>query len=58
MIEDSSAPAFPYLPEEIEVAAGETVEWFFVPTKGGRYKMGCAGRTKAKAGAVGTIVVN
>ena len=58
MIENSSAPAFPYLPAEIEVAAGETVEWFFVPTKAGRYKMGCAGRTHAEAGIVGTIVVN
>jgi plastocyanin len=54
MIEDSSAPAFPYLPEEIEVAAGQTVEWFFVPVKAGRYKVGCA----AEAGTVGTIVVN
>jgi uncharacterized cupredoxin-like copper-binding protein len=58
MIEDSSAPAFPYLPEEIELAAGQTVEWFFVPVKAGRYKMGCAGRTKAEAGVAGTIVVN
>ena len=28
MIENSSAPAFPYLPGEIEVAAGETVTLF------------------------------
>lgn len=54
MIENSSAPAFPYLPGEIEVAAGETVEWFFVPVKAGRYKIGCAERT----GVVSTIVVN
>jgi uncharacterized cupredoxin-like copper-binding protein len=58
MIEGSSAPAFPYLPEEIEVTAGQTVEWFFVPVKAGRYKMRCAGRTPAEAGMVGSIVVN
>ena len=57
-VERSSAPAFPYPTGEIEVAAGETVEWYFVPTKGGRYKMGCAERTHAEAGMVGTIVVN
>lgn len=40
------------------VAAGETVQWYFVPTKAGRYKMGCAERAHAEAGMTGTIVVN
>lgn len=57
-VEHSSAPAFPYPEAEIDVAAGETVEWYFVPTKAGRYKMGCAERAHAEAGMVGTIVVN
>lgn len=41
-----------------QVAAGETVEWYFVPTKAGRYEMGCAERAHAEAGMTGTIVVN
>ena len=57
-VEHSSAPAFPYKPAEIEVAAGETVEWYFVPTKAGHYKMGCATRAQAEAGEHGEIVVN
>lgn len=57
MIENSSAPAFPYLPGEIEVAAGETVKWFFVPIKAGRYKMSCAERAHAEPGMAGAIVV-
>ena len=32
-VEHSSAPAFPYKSAEIDVAAGETVKWYFVPTK-------------------------
>jgi uncharacterized cupredoxin-like copper-binding protein len=54
----SSAPAFPYKPGTIDVAAGETVEWYFVPTKAGHYKMGCAIRAHAEAGMHGEIVVN
>ncbi len=50
-VEHSSAPAFPYKPAEIDVAAGETVEWYFVPTKAGYYKM------HAEAGMHGEIVV-
>jgi uncharacterized cupredoxin-like copper-binding protein len=57
MIENSSAPAFPYLPAEIEVVAGETVKWFFVPVKAGRYKISCAERAHAEPGMAGTIVV-
>jgi uncharacterized cupredoxin-like copper-binding protein len=50
-VEHSSSPAFPYKPARIDVAAGETVEWYFVPTKTGHYKM------QAEAGMHGEIVV-
>jgi plastocyanin len=57
-VKHSSAPAFPYKPGRIDVAAGETMEWYFVPTKTGHYKMGCAIRAHAEAGMHGEIVVN
>ena len=57
-VEHSSTPAFPYSATEIDVAAGETVEWYFVPTRAGTYKMGCAEPAHAKAGMTGTILVN
>ena len=56
--EHLSAPVFPYKPAEIAVLPGETVEWYFVPTKTGHYKMGCAKPGHAKAGMDGEIVVN
>ncbi len=56
-VKHSSAPAFPYEPGRIDVAAGETVEWYFVPIKAGHYKMGCAMRAHAEAGMHGEIVV-
>ena len=56
-VEHSSSPAFPYKPAEIDVAAGETVEWYFIPAKAGVYKMGCALQDHANAGMHGWIVV-
>lgn len=56
-VENSSAPAFPYPESEIDVAAGETVEWYLVPARAGTYKMGCAERAHAEAGMSGKILV-
>jgi hypothetical protein len=53
-VEHSSVPVFPFTPA---VLPGETVEWYFVPTKAGHYKMGCAMPAHAKAGMHGEIVV-
>ena len=41
-----------------QVLAGETVQWYLLPIKAGRYKMGCAKRAHAQAGMTGFIVVN
>lgn len=57
-VEHSSSPAFPYKPAEIDVAVGETVEWYFTPAKAGVYKMGCALQDHADAGMHGWIVVH
>lgn len=57
-VEHSSSPAFSYKPAEIDVVAGETVEWYFIPAKAGRYKMGCALQDHADAGMRSWIVVS